>query len=127
MANMLREGSSFLAQAQKAHASSPVTFKRDEDTVDVQAVIGRTEFQFQDSDGNTVTFQSRDYLILTADLVLGGNEVTPRAGDKILEVAGTTTFTYEVQSPDGGDVWKYSDPFRQVRRIHTKLIKTEVA
>ena len=35
------------------------------------------------------------------------------------------TFIYEVLAPAGHPVWRYDDPYRQMIRVHTKLIKRE--
>ena len=47
-----------------------VTYVRDLEQVPVQATIGKTEFEIDDGSGIVERFQSRDYLIHAADLVL---------------------------------------------------------
>ena len=125
MGNLFECGVAWLADQLKAHGSSEVTYQRGADQVAVQATIGKTEFEIDDGSGLIQRFQSRDYLIQTADLQLGGHTTLPVAGDRIRETVGDQTFVYEVLAPGNEPHFRYSDPFRKVLRIHTKLVATE--
>ena len=72
MTDLLQTGSDWLADRMKAHASRSVSYHRDGDLVAVQAVVGQTVFETDNGYGAVEKFESRDFLILTADLVLGG-------------------------------------------------------
>ena len=69
--------------------------------------------------------ESRDFLVLAADLVLAGKAELPRAGDRIRETDGGQIFLYEVMAPGGEPPWRYSDPYRRALRIHTKFVGME--
>jgi hypothetical protein len=125
MGNLFECGVAWLADQLKAHGSSEVTYQRGADQVAVQATIGKTEFEIDDGSGLIQRFQSRDYLIQTADLQLGGQATLPVAGDRIRETVGDQTFVYEVLAPGNEPHFRYSDPFRRLLRIHTKLVATE--
>jgi len=125
VANLLEAGAEWLANQLKTHASSDVVYVRGGDQVPVKATIGKTEFEIDDGSGVVVRIQSRDFLIHTADLVLGGTETLPVAGDLIREVQGTNTFVYEVMAPGNEPHYRYSDPFRKLLRIHSKHVATE--
>jgi len=125
MPNLLEQGASWLADQLKTHASTEVIYQRGANQVAVQATIGKTEFEIDDGSGVIQRFQSRDYLIQTADLQLGGHTTLPVAGDRIRETVGDQTFVYEVLAPGNEPHFRYSDPFRKVLRIHTKLVATE--
>lgn len=125
MGNLLQAGSAWLDAQRKAHMSSPVTYSRGEASVEVQATVGRTVFEIDDGAGILQKVESRDYLVLTADLVLDGEPTLPQAGDRIREADGAKTFVYEVMAPGGEPVWRYSDPYRKTLRIHTKHVDTE--
>ncbi len=58
-------------------------------------------------------------------MVLGDAVTLPERGDRIQETHGTATFTYEVTAPGKEPCWRYSDPYRQTLRIHTRQIETE--
>jgi hypothetical protein len=123
--NLLEIGSSWLADQLKTHASADVVYERGAEQVLVKATIGKTEFEIDDGSGVIERFQSRDYLIHAADLVLGGGETLPVAGDVIRETQGASTFVYEVMAPGHEPHYRYSDPFRKLLRIHTKHVATE--
>lgn len=107
------------------HMSRMVSYVRDGDSVDVAATIGRTVFEQADDYGVIHRIESRDYLVLTAFLVLGGRPTLPRAGDQIRETVGDRTFIYEVMAPGNEPPFRYSDLYRQTLRIHTKHVGTE--
>ena len=127
MANLLETGAAWLADQLKSHASTEVVYLRGDEQVSVQATIGKTEFEIDDGGGAVVRFESRDYLIHAADLILGGSQSLPLVGDHIHEVQGERTFVYEVLSPVGQPHYRYSDPFRRLLRVHTKHVSTEDA
>jgi len=125
VADVLDKGSAWLEAQRTQHMTRTVTYLRDGDSVDVAATIGRTEFEQADEFGVIHKFESRDYLVLTADLVLAGMQTLPKAGDRIRETDGTTTFVYEVMAPGNEPPFRYSDPYRRTLRIHTKHVATE--
>jgi hypothetical protein len=127
MPNLLEQGAGWLADQLKTHASTEVIYQRGADQVAVQATIGKTEFEIDDGSGVIQRFQSRDYLIQTADLMLGGAPTLPVAGDRIRETVGDQTLLYEVLAPGNEPHFRYSDPFRKVLRIHSKHVGTENA
>ena len=127
MPNLLEQGAGWLADQLKTHASSEVVYQRGADQVAVQATIGKTEFEIDDGSGVIQRFQSRDYLIQTADLKLGGAPTLPVAGDRIRETVGDQTLVYEVLAPGNEPHFRFSDPFRKVLRIHSKHVGTENA
>lgn len=125
MADLLEQGSNWLEDQRTKHASRTVKYKRGVDSVDVPASIGRTEFEIDDGFGVLQKFESRDYLVLAADLVLGGWPVLPERGDRIEETVGTTSYVYEVMAPGKEPAWRYSDPYRKTLRIHTKQVEVQ--
>lgn len=125
MPDLLKEGSDWLEGRRKAHAASAVAYWRGELSVEVQATVGSTVFEVDTGQGAVETSESRDFLILAADLVLGGAEVLPDRGDRIKETAGESVMVYEVMAPGDEPPWRYSDPWRKTLRVHTKHVATE--
>lgn len=125
MADMLAKGLQWLAQQRTEHMSQSVVYVRDADSVTVPATIGRTEFEIDDGQGLIQKYESRDFLVQTADLILDGTAKLPERGDQIRETQGATIYVYEVLAPGQERPWRYSDPYRQTLRIHTKHIETE--
>lgn len=125
MGDLLDRGSAFLDDQRHRHMSRTVVYQRGAEAKEVQATIGRTEFEQADDAGLIHRTESRDFLIRTADLDFGAGPTLPRAGDQVRETAGTQVFVYEVNAPGGQPPFRYSDPFRRVLRVHTKHIGTE--
>jgi len=123
--NLLTTGSDWLADTLKDHAGTAVTYYRGALSVDLTATVGQSERDVEGADGVLITAESHDFLILTADLILGGQQVEPAPGDLIRETAGGTTYVWEVLPIGGVPCWRYSDPDRKAIRIHTKKGRTD--
>lgn len=111
MSDLLRDGAAWLAQMRTTHCASPVEYRRAPDVYVVNATYGRTAYEVVDESGLTVGAQVVDFLILASELTL---EPTP--GD----VIAADGRRYEVVSLGGEGCWRWSDPYRLTRRIHTK-------
>ncbi len=126
MADLLQTGLDWLADQLKLHLSRSVVYQRGSEQVTVQATIGRTLLKLDDGYGGVgLEWTDRDFLIQTADLILGGSPRLPERGDLIRETAGAVTFVYEVMAPGQEPIWRWSDPYGKLLRIHTKQVKTE--
>jgi hypothetical protein len=125
MTNLLQSGQEWLANQLKVHASSEVTYQRGVNQVQVQAVIGRTLLKLEDGYGGVhMEWTDRDFLIAPTELILAGLPILPERGDIIRETENGTTYLYEVMAPGNEPPWRWSDPHRQLFRIHTKQIGT---
>ena len=127
MADLLKTGSDWLEGMRVAHASRTVTYYRGVNYVEVQATPGETTFEVDTEGGTIERIESRDFLILAANLILLGMETLPHRGDRVKEPAGAggSVLVYEVMSPGDGPPWRYSDTYRKTLRLHTKLLGTE--
>jgi len=121
---MLATGSAWLEAQRTAYLSTEVIYDRSGVQVTLSATVGRTEFEQTDDYGIVHRLESRDFLIIAADLVLSGELTTPQSGDLIRETAGTGSVIYEVMAPGGEPPWRYSDLYRTTLRIHTKQVDT---
>jgi hypothetical protein len=124
MVDLLEQASAWLDGQRKKYLSRPVTYSRAEAEVEVLATVGKTTFELDASQG-VETWQSRDFLIAAADLVLDGAVVLPESGDRVTETQGEQTFVYECVAPGSEPCWRYSDVYRQTLRIHTKQVGVE--
>jgi len=122
MGDLLKQGSDWLEAQRTRHASRTVVYQRGDGLLELAATVGRTVFEMDTAMGLQERFESRDFLVLAADLFLGGNAMLPARGDRILETDGATTFTYEVMAPGKEPHFCYSDPYRKTLRIHTKQV-----
>ncbi|MCL2645615.1 MAG: hypothetical protein FWD61_01255 [Phycisphaerales bacterium] len=134
MVDLLQKGMAWLEDQRTKFMTQPVVYQRGGGggegggTVEVPATIGTTVFQIDDGGGALLRIESRDYLILAADLMIGGTPIVPRRGDRIRETSGTgggQVFVYEVVGPGDEPCWRWSDAYRQTLRIHTKQIDVE--
>jgi hypothetical protein len=125
MTDLLDKGSAWLEGQRKKHATREVTYRRGANAVVVKATIGRTLFEQDDGAGVIIRTQVRDYLIDSADLVLGGQPTLPEKGDRIDETDAGQKYVHEVLPLGNEPHWRYSDPYRRTLRIHTKLVATE--
>ena len=125
MADLLQTGSDWLEDQRTEHCSKAVTYHRGGDSVQVQATIGRTEFEVQTEHGVIEKYESRDFLVLAEDLVLSSQQTVPQDGDRIKEAIGGDTLVFEVMAPGEEPPWRYSDPYHKTLRIHTKQVDTE--
>lgn len=107
----------WLDSQRKAHLSVPVTYRRGESSCELSATVGRTVFRIEDEYRRIIRYESRDYLISVADLIIDGTAIQPESGDQIIE----NGFIYEVMAPANEPEWRYSDSCREIFRIHTKL------
>ena len=106
----------------QAERSVPVTYARAGDSVPLSPLPGTTLFEHYDTRGTLQTFHSRDFLIQASELILAASLTEPQPGDKITEVAGGVTHTYEVLRARDGEAWRFSDELRSIMRVHSKRI-----
>jgi len=126
MADLLQEGAAWLETMRVAHVSQTVMYERGEDSVEVQATVGRKSYQVDGGYGAAVWADSTDFIVGAADLVLAAETVLPQAGDRVRVTEGEAVQLYEVMSP-GGEMSHYepADPYRRAWRIHTKHVAQE--
>ena len=106
-----------LREMQMAALAHPVVyFHRGAEGKAVCAVVGRTAFRLADDYGRAMRLVTRDFIVPATELA-----VEPEPGDIVNEDGRE----YEVLSPGGEPCWRWSDPQRTARRIHTKQIGGE--
>lgn len=126
MANMLQKGAQWLSGKRHAHMTIAVVYRRGTESTELLATIGKTEWDQADEFGIVRRFESRDFLVRSADLILGGVTVQPEAGDQVVETALGGSLVYEVMAPGGAPPWRYSDTYRSTIRVHTKHVGSAV-
>jgi hypothetical protein len=127
MADLLEWGSAWLDTMRSKHLTRPVTYQRGAAAVEIAATVGRTVFELADAYGVVERTESRDFLVMTGDLVIGGAGVLPERGDRIRETAGDKVYVYEVMAPGKEPCWRFGDDYRRTLRIHTKQVAVEAA
>lgn len=121
MADLLQRGHEWLTDMRAKHMSRDVAYHPvSGGSATVAASINRTVFEVDRGDGVLEQVESRDFIVAALALA-----AAPVRGDRIVEVAGGTTFTYEVMAPGGGQPARHADSARTAWRIHTKLVSQE--
>ena len=116
MADMLSDGAAWMADQLAASASLTVAYKRGANSSQFLATIGKSMFESSGQNGVTEQWESRDYIVKTADLPYG----EPLRGDVIVEDIGGVSVFYEVTAPRGVPLFHYGDAFQNLVRVHTK-------
>lgn len=120
--DLIDRGAKWLAGKRAAVLVREVTYRVNGGaTLQVEATIGRTEFEVVTASGLVERIESRDFIVAAG--VLGGD---PKRGDRIVETDGVTAWTYEALSMPGQSHWRWADASRTAVRIFTKLVGTEV-
>jgi len=123
MPNLLAEAAAMVSANRHEHLTSEVSFERGGEAVTVQATVGETVFRLDNGAGGTIRYVSRDYLVRSQDLVIGGVVVEPRRGDRIVHAIGGDHKRHEVLGPGGDEPdWRYSDPSHLTIRLHTREV-----
>jgi hypothetical protein len=125
MADLLQQASAWLEEKRTQHAAQTVCYVRGGQSVELPATVGKTTFEVDDGYGVLVRHESRDFLVLAADLLLGDGLTEPQRGDRVHETQNGMVYVYEVTAPGKEPCWRYSDAYRKTFRIHTKQIDTE--
>ena len=120
MGDLLSDAADWLGNTFSSHVSQSVTYSRGASSVAISATPGETELSTLDVNGFTLDFHSTDFIFPAADLDFGSGVVEPEEGDTI-SYAGRT---YEVLSVPGARHFRYSDPYRTILRVHTKITDT---
>lgn len=116
------------ARSLRALAGQPIVYRRPDGRpqsqwpqVSLTAVMAEQMFEAEQTDGQVVLWQGRDWWIAADELVLDGARSTPQPGDQIIDQQGRV---YEVMSPAGQPVWRMADPYGHEIRVHSKLTES---
>ena len=119
MADLLRQGAEWLTAQRTAHCSSPVTYRRDQESHEIDATFGRTQYEVEDEHGLRVGAEVIGFLVSAEAFPFE----EPEAGDQIIaDGPDGQAVVYEVMDLAGQGHWRWSDPYRTTMRIHTKEV-----
>lgn len=121
MADFLRDAVDWLHGVRQERMVGTITYSRAGQSVDLDATRGRTRIEQQAGDNETVEASVEDFLIRASELVLFGERTKPKRGDTIEETVGDVTRTYTVMPVADEGEWRWSDPYTDTIRVHTKF------
>lgn len=122
MTNPMQDAIAWAAEKFIDFGGVTITYQRGINSVSLTATPSMHRYEMADSEGFGITALSRDYLVRAADLVIGGTEIVPRAGDRVTETISGVSTTFEVMAL--GEL-KESEPLDTnglILKIHTKKI-----
>ncbi len=117
MTNLMNNGLDWLEQNLLGFCSSPVAYRRNEQSLTLDAVFGKTDYQVSTESGVEVGAFIWDFLVDAQTLGM-----TPKVGD-IVVVNGKQ---YEVMNLSGQGCWRWTGPNQKTYRIHTQEIGSDV-
>lgn len=103
-----------------------VTFIKGANSIPMVAMLGSQMLKTTDGLGQTkIERTDRDFIILVSYFVMNDEPFRPVSDNTILlptDWPGYTSGKYRVSAPSGEAVWRFSDPFETLIRIHTKFL-----
>jgi hypothetical protein len=118
--------SSLLAKASESFVrvirqiGDAVTYSRGSAAITLKCLTGRRNFEGSDEYGNVrLVWGETNFLVVAVDLVMGGMQIEPQAGDIITTSNG---HRYQVAATTGGSVWEYMDPYEQIIRVRVRAM-----
>lgn len=123
MQDLLAQGSAWLSQQRRQHCAQKLKYSRPSTGAytNLAATLGRTVFDIVGDDGGMIRAESRDFIVVAADLKLDGIASEPAIGDRFTDSGGVV---FEVLPFGGEPHWRWADEHRADYRIHTKRIDT---
>ena len=116
--DMLSWGVNWLNGVRNSTLGNTVTYSRGGVSVAIAATVGNTEWEIDTGETVRVESNMKDFIVTASHLVLSGEVVQPKRGDRI--TAGGVV--WEVMAP--GDMQPYRlDNTGQQMRIHTRRVK----
>lgn len=91
--------------------------------VNLTAWPGKSEFEVATNDGVAVSTADRCYLFAAADLYIGGANVLPEKGDRIIETIDGQDATFELMLDKSRPVWEFNDLTRTILRVWVKRVR----
>jgi len=117
MADLLKDGLTWMRGQLQQYAARTVTYARGATTASVTATLGRTAFRLGDPlGGSRLERSDRDYLIGADQLT--GFTGGPQRGDRVTDTDGT----YEVLPVEGEPPARPSDNYGVLWRVHCKKV-----
>lgn len=123
--NLNAHSARVLFRSQQRTGGVSIGYRRGAEVIEIDAIAGRVNMNLLTNAGISVDAQERDFTLLAADLVIGGQRITPERGDQV-ELTGEDgqTEIFELLPLSGTDrVFAYGDPNRVLIRLHTKRIQ----
>ena len=118
MADLMQSAVEWVRDMQAEHLAQTITYTRSgQSTLTFTATVGRQFWRSNQPSnlGPTVSRSDADFIFDPDEINFGSGTVKPQRGDRIAFDGGT----YELRAPEGEPVWRKSDPYGVLIRVHT--------
>jgi len=123
MSTLVERGLSLLAEKLPEQAGIAVTFYRGAVAIAWTAAVGRTDAPMEVGAVLIEEHTEADFLGPAATLLVEGEPIEPRTGDRIVYADGGKTYTYQVAPMFGKEkCFRYSGPAHAMLRVHANLV-----
>lgn len=124
--NIMQTAAAALAQQMKAVASIPAVYRRGVESVSVRVWLGRKLLKLDDGQGGfRIEWTDIDVMMCAADLHFDDDvPLEPMRGDLLDLTYGSETQTFEAFPFGNEPLWRWSDPYQTILRIHFKHVDT---
>lgn len=126
MTNLLQRGAAFLADkaGNLAVAGRTVRYSRGPlSSEDINAVCTERRDEAVDEQGLITTLVNYDWTFTTTEMDIRGEQIEPRAGDRITETLDGTEYVYEVMPLPNKKTHEWADTSGIMTVVHTKRIR----
>jgi hypothetical protein len=115
--NLITEGLTLHASRLQEAGGEVVTFRRGSSSVKLTAVVGSSDSEEQNAEGET-TAQLRlvDFIFKASELILGGKQIEPVRGDQIIRANGDV---FDVYPTNDAAPSVFNDGREVLHRVHT--------
>lgn len=123
MAFSLSSAMGWLRGTLQDSAGVSVSYVRGAYSVTLTGVLGQTQFRTSMDGASRLDWSEADVLLRADQLILNSAVVTPLRGDRLTISLNGTSVVFEPMTPENGEpCWRYSDPQREMIRLHLKRV-----
>lgn len=119
MPDFLADSRDWLQEQRDAGLSREITYSRGDLSATMLSKPARSFYEVADNSVGFVKTEVRDEIIGVGEMVLDGDPIRPKVGDRITD----GDYVYEVAPPATNvNEWEWTSAHRTSYRIHTKVI-----
>lgn len=123
--SFMSDAREWLMDAMQVSDPYTATYTDDSSSTQISLTVwlGRTVFASNLQGAARIEFGELDVMIRADELTVSGSKILPSRGDRIALTLNGTAMTLELMAPQTGEpAWRYSDPQRELLRVHAKRV-----
>ncbi len=124
--NLLKNARAWLASQREEHASEVVTYRREEQALELRAMLSSSAQSALAALGLSIEFDTVLFVFKFGPIENGGLPFLPRAGDRIEYIANGIRRVFHVTPPAGSQqAYQFADGTGQSLKVSTVLHSSE--